>query len=170
MKSINDTMVKNNRHYDNEIKTYDIDFILESEGYFNNNRKQQDWKYYNITNSIESIGYSLSKEIFKGDSAAFHKHYYKGSLIKEVDYINDTIDGDFKSYYKNGNLKSIIHYQKGEIIDSVVCYYENGKVFFSGTLITGTEYYKGTEYFETGKARIVKQYNVDYILSEWANK
>jgi len=148
---------------------YSVRFILISEGYYVDNKKEKVWKFYDKSDTYNCT-YKSSKEKYKGDSAKFETSYCLGKIIKEVFYRNDTIEGIYKSYYGNRNIKSITHFNNGNISDSISCFYENGNILFSGNLIKGTEYFQVVEYYESGGQRGIKKLSDNYIRNEWINK
>jgi antitoxin component YwqK of YwqJK toxin-antitoxin module len=54
-----------------------------------------------------------------------------GTIYESMHYINDSLDGEYRMYYRNGNLKEVAHYDHGRITGKYVSYRLNGAVFYS---------------------------------------
>jgi len=70
---------------------------------------------------------------FTGDGSFIHKNavwkwYSKdGVLIKLAEYDDNILDGQYKLYYNNGNIKISGEYDNGEkILNTWICYNKNG--------------------------------------------
>ena len=86
---------------------------------------------------------SNKKEIYDED----------GNKIKEFYIDNNKLFGEYKEFYKNGNLKQIHYYKDGKLKDSSVYYDLNQKVI-------QVQYYKGKD------SLYVKNYDKEHIMSE----
>ncbi|NAS12901.1 toxin-antitoxin system YwqK family antitoxin [Poritiphilus flavus] len=75
-------------------------------------------------------------------------YYPSGELLSEIPYkIADSIkDGIYKDFYKNGQLKQVIHIKNGVPVDSALKYYETGELHYkelrANDSIYGSYFYK----------------------------
>ncbi|WP_304206856.1 toxin-antitoxin system YwqK family antitoxin [Fusobacterium perfoetens] len=84
---------------------------------------------------------------------------YKGIMhgkLQEVEYDNGILDGEFKKWYKNGNLMVEAKYKDGKRVGETKIYDENEKIekicFYKDDKLDGKyETYKNGEIFEKGK-------------------
>jgi len=60
-----------------------------------------------------------------------------GSIYESMHYLNDSLDGEYRMYYRNGNLKEIAHYDHGKITGKYVSYRLDGSVFYNTVFING---------------------------------
>ena len=61
---------------------YSVRFILISEGYYVDNKKEKIWKFYDKSDTYNCT-YKSTKEKYKGDSAKFETSYCLGKIIKK---------------------------------------------------------------------------------------
>lgn len=102
-----------------------------------------------------------------------YKDYYKSKAIKSIgttlnkDFINP--EGQFMTYYENGNKKSITTFANNKIVGKVFNWYENGDQkseieYFENK--KGNTEYKINNYWSREKKQIVKDGNGEYIVME----
>ncbi len=85
------------------------------------NWKGMQWNFNNSTR--ESSGQTVD-----GKKQGEWKTYYLNGQLKEVKhYLNDTLNGQSIEYYPNGNLSSRATYKMGTSIDSFFLYHSNGQ-------------------------------------------
>lgn len=100
-----------------------------------------------------------------------HKYGHRYELKTEIPngeyrvYVNDTLnlhafikdfkrDGNWKTYYKNGNLQSLIAYREGKMDGVMKFYYNDGQIKFEGLnkenepVGTRNSYYQSGEIYE----------------------
>ena len=110
--------------------------------------------------SVSAI--SNSQEIRKKDLRIVEKLYYlkdsdvpfTGKVSEGRDrlyYLNGKQDGKWISFYKNGNIKSIINWKDGKLNGKAYEYYENGKVLREETYVNGEANGPAKSYHENGK-------------------
>ncbi|MCF6367019.1 MAG: hypothetical protein L3J35_12560 [Bacteroidales bacterium] len=112
-------------------------------------------------------------DIFEGDTinytdANHNKQGYwvvfknrTSQKLQEGMYFQGKKDGVWKSYYVNGNLKSLITYVKGEKSGEAKIYYENGNIAEEGTWVVDKWVGKYKSYYKNGKLSYLWNYN-DY--------
>jgi antitoxin component YwqK of YwqJK toxin-antitoxin module len=73
------------------------------------------------------------KEIDGKMEAVYEKEYYDdGNLLKEGAIMNNKRHGEWKSFYRKGNLWSVGNFDNGVRTDSIVGYYPNGALKYRG--------------------------------------
>lgn len=120
----------------------------------------QDTVFYdNLSNTVKSIDLADSYELKyydKTDSNVVSTRVYlkTGELIEEKNYSNyrsKTIDGKYKVYFKNGQLKKEINYNIGKLNGNLLTFWDNGNpkrvdVYKDNILLIGKCYdYIGNE-------------------------
>jgi len=83
-----------------------------------------------------------------------------GSLKNEMNYINDTLQGEGRTYYLNGALRSIITYNKGVKIKQSSFYEDGKKQLFTLYDSNGNIKYS-CKYDENGVIRMQNMYFSD---------
>src|SRR5690606_36513266 len=77
-----------------------------------------------------SLGYTFhcDTSIVKNDTFVTCTTISDGKII-EIDRMkNDKFHGLQQSWYKNGQLKRILNYNEGDLLDTTFSYYESGKL------------------------------------------
>lgn len=94
-----------------------------------------------------------------------NKRYEDGILVRESNYKDGKIDGEQKSYYKNGKLRSIETYKNSTIVGVSKYYYENGNLQREDTFDNGVMIY--TEFYDekTGKLTQEQGYKDNKIIN-----
>jgi hypothetical protein len=72
---------------------------------------------------------NLSEDERNGDGE-FYTYYDNGQLKKKANYISGKLNGELLIYYENGNLKNKQNFKNGKFNGEVVEYDINGKVNF----------------------------------------
>ena len=67
--------------------------------------------YYTLKNSTEKIKVI---EIQKSVKKIFKEYYPNDTLFREYFKINDTLEGKYKEFYRNGKHRFIYNYKHGE--------------------------------------------------------
>lgn len=60
-----------------------------------------------------------------------------GTVYETMTYLNDSLHGEYRMYYPNGNLKEVAHYDHGKITGDYASYRLNGTIYYSTTFING---------------------------------
>ena len=89
-------------------------------------------------------------DVREGVSLTYHPN---GKLAVEAPYKNGKLNGVFRSYDENGNLRETIGYKDGEEEGFSILYYENGKKKSSENYRRGTLNGKSEDWYENGKIR-----------------
>lgn len=109
-------------------------------------------KTYWSDNTLMAVGPVISSK-----KKGLWKFYYKGtngrSIMAEVHYKNDVVDGEVKEYYPSGRLQSKIHYKNGVLNGSKMTFYESGIGKYEEYYKDGKKYGKSFEYYENGTTR-----------------
>ncbi len=142
-------------------------------------------KLENIETKDED-GYLIKYSRKKTDYAKqghYMKYYPSGILYEEANYVNDTLNGERKLYYKSGKLEVLETYDHGSFTSPYKRYFEDGQLkldgFYENNKATGvwtSYYYNGkvkevvtlvendengpfTEYYENGNLKAEGIYN-----------
>lgn len=88
------------------------------------------------TGTLDSADYiRIVREPEKGSSLYLTKEFYPNQTSKSVGYSRridpPEYEGQFRSFYINGNEKQVLNYAAGKIIDTAYTYYPNGKLYSS---------------------------------------
>ena len=92
-------------------KTYSPDGTLIATGYYLNQKKDGEWRYYSRENGV----LILVEENLNGKANGSSKVYYEtGTLMMERQFVDDQLEGHAKIYYPSGALKEEGDYHHGE--------------------------------------------------------
>ncbi|WP_291100853.1 MULTISPECIES: toxin-antitoxin system YwqK family antitoxin [unclassified Flavobacterium] len=119
------------------------------------------------------------------------KYYSNGSIFKTYKLNNNKLDGDYKEFYLNGNIKIIHKFKEGVLIDSSTYYNQRKqiteihyhssdsadyvKTFEKGILISEGRYYSNQErgkwkyYYENGKLKMIIEF-MDLCGKQYTNQ
>jgi antitoxin component YwqK of YwqJK toxin-antitoxin module len=90
-------------------------------------------------------------------SKAKHGLYQKlasdGKLLEETRYINDTIDGEHKTYFTNGKPECIEHYSHGSYDGKYQRYFESGNLQVEQTFVKGAMQGSSVSYYPNGTVK-----------------
>ncbi|MEO1516295.1 MAG: hypothetical protein AAFV95_14830 [Bacteroidota bacterium] len=89
-----------------------------------------------------------------------------GVLKKEFCYLNndeDVLDGEFKEYYRNGNVKSVTQYYRGVKNGLEKYYYENGNVEQQINCVDGKREGELLAYDSTGHLKTINYAVNDFV-------
>jgi len=88
------------------------------------------------------------------------KWFYEDGKLKEINHYKDGMeDGENKSYYPNGNLKSEGQNKKGERVGWFIFYKEDGKPQSASAFKYNSPYYYGKkEYYDNGQLKSIELY------------
>lgn len=90
-------------------------------------------RYLSALDSADYI--RIVREPEKGSSLYLTKEFYPNENSKSIGYSSridpPQYEGQFRSFYINGNEKQVLNYAAGKIIDTAYTYYPNGKLYSS---------------------------------------
>ena len=132
----------------------------------------EDHEYYkNNTRSKSVVG------IRSGDRTSQRiTYFYENGQIEEAgDYLRvytkgskqDGREGEWKSYYESGNLKSVKKYLKGDRHGDWKSYYESGKPISIGSYVEGAKHGEWKLYYESGFPEEAGRYVNGFEQGEW---
>ena len=73
-------------------------------------------------------------------------------------YVDNKINGEYKSYYKSGDLSSICYYIDDKIQGEYKKFYQNGQLEKIGNYVDGKEEGEFITYYETGQIKDICNY------------
>lgn len=104
-------------------KTYAPNGTMIATGYYLNQKKDGEWRYY----SRENGALILVEENRNGKAHGSSKVYYEtGVLMMERQFVDDQLEGHAKIYYPSGALKEEGNYLHGEKTGIWKAYNEDG--------------------------------------------
>jgi uncharacterized protein len=121
------------------------DGTLESEGNFENGRRNGEWKHYYPSGKVSASGF-FENDQFAG---AWTYFFEDGSISSKGDYVDGKKIGYWSGYNKNGSKKSEITYTNG--VGEYREYYESGKLKIKGQIVDEMNQGKWLYYYEDGK-------------------
>lgn len=128
---------------------YDSSYVVHYEGSIRNGGVNGIWRTYNKNgNLFVSANYMQG---YLNGKAYFYFDTKKETLLADVDYKMDKIDGLYIEYYRNGTMKSKIQYEDGLRHGECMYFYENGKLKLSCKYKKGERVGKSTVYNDQGK-------------------
>ncbi|MCB0736677.1 MAG: hypothetical protein KDC92_04120 [Bacteroidetes bacterium] len=93
----------------------------------------------------------LEKTECKSQTTYFHYDSI-GVLFEEFTTNKDSVlNGEYKTYFQNGQLKKLSHYQNDILNGEVIGYYENGVKSFLKTMINGLSNGQELGWYENGQ-------------------
>jgi antitoxin component YwqK of YwqJK toxin-antitoxin module len=146
-------MIHDDRQY-----AYIINYYPEgdrmSEGRYWKQQKDSVWRYYN------SQGQRVSREFYiEGKRYGLWSIYHdNGKLAEEKNWENDLEQGEFKQYYRSGNVRRDAQYVKGALEGKAHFYHENGKIRMEGMYYHDAKNGEWVEYNEKGEVTRKLQY------------
>lgn len=125
---------------------YDADGkTVTSQGDFVGKLKTGEWKYFDK-------GKLVLTELYKdGKRNGIAKSYKNDTVIEEIPYVNDLLEGVRKSYLKNGKLYSTTVYHKGLMEGDYALYEGNKTPTEKGQFVHGQKAGEWTQYDAKGK-------------------
>ncbi|MEG2071072.1 MAG: hypothetical protein RR034_06835 [Bacteroidales bacterium] len=88
-----------------------------------------------FTTSLLAQSSQLNKIDNQGKKQGAWKKYDHNTLVYEGNFLDDVPTGEFKYYYKNGNLKSISNFLNGPSKVKTIIFHENGEKASEGMFI-----------------------------------
>ena len=161
---------------------------IEKEGDYEKGIETGKWIYYDKSGALTSIIDNISGTDYKytyyysnGQPKSsghiknkknidkFVSYYTNGVIEKEIP-LNDEeqLEGDWKTYYDNGQLNYVVKYVNGKIADGEqIYYYKSGgvksKILYKGEKRNGD----ATEYYENGAVKLTGKYNMGDQVGNW---
>ena len=84
--------------------------------------------------------------IFNGKKEGEYKSYYRDGQLEEIcNYKNNNMEGEYKYYYKNGQIWGTRNYKNGKLEGEFIIYHENGQIceilnYKNGNLVIRLKY------------------------------
>jgi antitoxin component YwqK of YwqJK toxin-antitoxin module len=142
------TEKRNDSEWDDNSITAYIITLIKKSGVYDEDNGKKTEYYYG--NLIESE-YTLLNGKLNGQL----KTYYQNGQIKTIEnYTNGIENGSFKEYNENGNLETEFTMSNGTLNGLFKAYHSNGKLMKTGSYIDGEEHGNFIEYDEFGKVGI----------------
>ena len=156
-------------------KSYHSDDLLRELTTYENGERLgafEDHEYYkNNTKSKSVVGVRSSDRTSQKIT-----YFYENGQIKETgDYLRvytkgskrNGREGEWKSYYENGNLKSVNRYLKGDKHGDWKSYYENGDPISIAHYVEGAKHGEWKLYYESGFPEETGRYVNGLEQGEW---
>ena len=125
--------------------------------------QQHDFPVQQMRTCLQGMLLLIGLWVCGAEQAAAQKHYVdyyaNGRLCAEgtMDTVNDCKVGEWKRYYKTGELREVEHYQHGRLEGEMKSYFESGRLFFHGFYAAGKQHGQQLTYFDKVNAK-GKQY------------
>ena len=141
-------------------KKQEVKAVLDS-----SNTNQSDNKIVSAEKVVEKYANGKPRLVLtvekKGDKdvTVYQKGYYEnGKIRNEGPILNDKRSGEWKNYYKTGQLWNIVFF-KDDLADSTtVAYFQNGKTRYQGQYVKGQKSGTWKLFTEQGKLKELKNY------------
>jgi len=93
------------------------------------------------------------------DVTVYQKGYFEnGKISNEGPILNGKRSGEWKNYYKTGELWNVVYF-KDDLADSTtVAYFQNGKIRYEGQYVKGQKSGTWKLFTEEGKLKELKNY------------
>ena len=128
----------------------------------------QDGLYYEKFTDVPFTGNSIGQQqgkIIKGKREGEWLTYYQnGQLNEKVNYKDGKANGEWLAYYEYGELFLKGHYKDGKIEGEQYVYYKNGQLQFKGNFKDGKEEGELLFYNENGQLVEKKHYKDDELI------
>lgn len=107
--------------------------------------------------SKDELGYTIKFTRSKKDfskQGVYTKLFPNGGLYEQANYVNDTLHGERKLFYENGNIEVLENYNMGKFISPYKSYFENGNLqqegFYENNIAVGEwkKYYGNNQLME----------------------
>lgn len=102
--------------------------VLKSVGYYNNNKKEGIWKFYDTDGKLSRSGSYINGKM----NGIWNNYYNNGAVSSSVNFDNDRLEGESKYFHQNGTIKEIGDF-KNDLKEGVwKTFDENGKLISTG--------------------------------------
>ena len=129
------------------VKFYSEKGLLKSEGEMKGKIRIGKWKYYHVNSKNILSEENYTEGILNGESKTYYKN---GKLTEHLFYKNGKLNGRFRRYADNGNLLDDLNYVEGKLYGSAKYYNIKGKLIYWGDYENDQKIGKWN-YFEKGK-------------------
>ena len=136
--------------------TYYRSGMKMSEGNYINKQKDGEWKYYTEENILILQSNTILKEAWRVIGSLI---ILMGKVNLEAHYMNNTKAGVWKSYFPDGQLKSMTTYKNNLPDGKIEYYFPSQKIMISGTYSKGLQDGKWLYYDSSGKIIRTEEYN-----------
>lgn len=119
-------------------KTYAPNGTLIASGYYVNQVKEGEWKFFAEENGVLITSEEYKAGLAHGSSKVF---YETGVLMTERQYVNGLLEGHAKIYYPSGALKEEGDYLHGDKTGIWKAYNEDGDVISSENFSAPTDFH-----------------------------
>ncbi len=135
-----------------------------SEGIFIDQLKDGEWRYYSNTDKLIAIEhYAMGKRI--GEWKVFSAE--SGVLLEERNYLNDKLNGPYKTYYIDGAVSLEQNYLEGKLNGLCTSYNPKGAVAATGNYLKGSRIGSWDFYDSKGKIRSTVEYKDQRVLKTY---
>jgi antitoxin component YwqK of YwqJK toxin-antitoxin module len=171
--------------YQGTWKFYFNQDTLQSEGEYEDSKKEGKWTYYYPNGKVKQIGKFKNGKpsgswYWYYEDGVLHREesYYKGkedghsieydeleNVITEGEYIDGYKEGEW--YYKVGDTEEIGSYKDGEKYGKWIIKYDNDKINFKGSFVDGRAQGKHKFYYRNGSIKKYGKYKFGYKDGNW---
>lgn len=135
-----------------------------SEGVFIDQLKDGEWRYYSNTDKLIAIEhYAMGKRT--GEWKVFSAE--SGVLLEERNYLNDKLNGPYKTYYIDGAVSLEQKYLEGKLNGLSTSYNPKGTVAATGNYLKGSRIGSWDFYDTKGKIRSTVEYKDQRVLKTY---
>lgn len=135
-----------------------------SEGIFIDQLKDGEWRYYSNTDKLIAIEhYAMGKRT--GEWKVFSAE--SGVLLEERNYLNDKLNGPYKTYYIDGAVSLEQNYLEGKLNGLCTSYNPKGAVAATGNYLKGSRIGSWDFYDSKGKIRSTVEYKDQRVLKTY---
>lgn len=101
----------------------------------------------------------------KGEINGTKTIYYEDKNVQSIEhYINNVKNGEFISYYSNGNIEIALWYKDGKKDSTLKAYYKDGKLQYTYDYVNDKINGYFREYFNNGNKKEIRLYENDSVL------
>ena len=115
-------------------ESYHYNAGLNESGFYSNGTESGKWTKHFKNGNVDSEG----ERIGSVEHGAWKYYFENGNLKMSGKWINSQADGKWKIYHSNGKLYQIRLWEKGELMEILVCQDGEGNKLNKGTLKNGT--------------------------------
>lgn len=80
----------------------------------------------------------------------FQRFSVEGKIIEEARYLSDSLEGERKFFFPNGNVESIEHYRNNQIHGKFHAFYESGQLKIEQNFVNGALQGESIRYYPSG--------------------
>lgn len=148
--------VRTEMYHENEHKA--------SEGCFIDQLKDGEWKYYSNTDKLIAVEhYAMGKRT--GEWKIYSAE--TGVLLEERNYLDDKLNGSYKTYYVDGTVSLEQFYVDGKLNGKSTAYYPKNVVSSTGNYLKGQRIGSWDFYDTKGKIRSTVEYKNQLVLKTY---